>query len=112
MKRTILAALVVTLALAAPVAASPDPADLVGVDPYTTFVVTRILPNQREVLLDTFSVDDGFTNEQVIRATVVGFVRTERVNNPAWVIVIYGPIDLPSSFYTNGDRIWDSRTDQ
>lgn len=97
--------------LAVPATAAPNPDDLVGVDPYTTFVVTRILPNQREVVLATASVDAGYTSDQVIRETVQAAARQNRTNNPSWRIVIYGPIDPPSTFWTNGDRIWDSATD-
>ena len=109
MKR-ILAVVFAALVLASPVAAAPDPDDLVGVDPYTTFVITRILPNQREIVLDTASITD-WDSEQLIRATALGAARQNRTNNPSWRIVIYGPIDPPSTFYTNGDRIWDSATD-
>ena len=108
--RLILIAFVAALALVGPVAAAPDPADLVGVDPYTTFVVTRILPNQREIVLDTASVTD-WDSEQLIRATALEAARQNRTNNPSWRIVIYGPIDPPSTFWTNDDRIWDSASD-
>lgn len=109
MKR-ILAALAAALILAVPATAAPDSDDLVGVDPYTTFVVTRILPNQREVVLGTASVED-WDAEQLIRATALAAARQNRTNNPSWRIVIYGPIDPPFTFYTNGDRIWDSAVD-
>lgn len=78
-------------------------------NPDRTFVATRILPNQRETTLSTFSLDAGYTTDQVIRETTLQFVRTERVNNPAWVIVVYGPTD--GGPHTNDDRVWDSRTD-
>lgn len=112
MKRLLLIGIAAFAILAPTAQAAPDPADLAGVNPYTTFVVTRILPNQRETILTTYDWQDGtLTAEQVIRQAAFAFVRTTRINNPAWVIVIYGPIDPPSTFYTNGDRIWDSRTD-
>lgn len=78
-------------------------------NPDLTFVVTRILPNGRETTLATYSLEAGFTTDQVIRATVLQFARAERVNNPAWVIVIYGPSN--GGPHTNDDRVWDSRTD-
>ena len=108
MKR-IIAVLFAALALAAPVAAAPDPADLVGVDPFNAFVATRILPNSNEKVLAVYTLEAGYTTDQAVRETVFAFVRAERVNNPAWVIVIYGPVDPPFTFYTNDDRIWDSR---
>lgn len=107
MKR-ILAVAALALALVAPVQAAPDPADLVGVDPYTTYVVARILPNGSERVLGTATVDEGWTNEQIIRATALEAARQNRTNNPSWRIVIYGPIDPPSTWYTDDDRIWDS----
>lgn len=84
---------------------APDPVP----NPERTFVVTRILPNKRETTLSTSSLDAGYTTDQVIRATILQFARAERLNNPAWVIVIYGPTD--GGPHTNDDRIWDSRTD-
>jgi len=99
------------LALPATTVAAPDPGDLVGVDPFNAFVATRILPNGNEKVLAVYTLEAGYTTDAVIRAAVLAFVRAERVNNPAWVIVIYGPVDPPFTFYTNGDRVWDSRTD-
>ena len=103
----LLAALFAALALAAPVAAAPDPGDLEGVDPYTTFVITRILPNGNEKVLATASVTD-WEQEQLVRAVAIGAAQQNRTNNPSWRIVIYGPIDPPSTFWTDDDRIWDS----
>jgi opacity protein-like surface antigen len=110
MKRILLVSIIAALALTAtPVQAAPNPNCCS--DPYNQFVATRILPNGNEVTLAVYSLEAGYTTDQAIRATVLAFVRQERINNPAWVIVIYGPIDPPSTFYTNGDRVWDSRTD-
>src|SRR3990167_273328 len=106
MKR-ILAVLFAALVLAAPVAAAPN--TNCCSDPFNQFVATRILPNGNEVTLAVYSLEAGYTNDQAVRETVFAFVRAERVNNPAWVIVIYGPVDPPFTFYTNDDRIWDSR---
>lgn len=101
------AALAAALAVPAVPAAAPNPNCCS--DPYNQFVVTRVLPNLNEVTLAVYSLDAGYTSDQVIRQAVYEFARTERLNNPAWVVVIYGPIDPPQTFYTNGDRIWDSR---
>lgn len=87
---------------------APRPQDLPGVDPTKTFVVTRVQPNLREPILATATIDE--TNPDAIRRTTAQeAARQQRTNNPAWVIVIYGPTD--GAFYTNDDRIWDSRTD-
>lgn len=103
---------VAALAVASPAVAAPDPDDLVGVNPQTHFVACRILPNQREIVLQTYDWNDGaLSTEQAIRQTILSFARTQRVNNPSWRIVIYGPIDPPSTFWTNDDRVWDSSTD-
>lgn len=113
MKRlaALVAALAVALVLASPVSSAPSPGDLSGVDPFSTFVVTRILPNGNERVLATATLEDGWTTSTVIREVVLSAARQQRINNPAWVIVIYGPIDPPFTWYTNGDRVWDSRVD-
>jgi len=102
-----LAALFAALVLAAPVAAAPN--TNCCSDPFNQFVATRILPNGNEVTLDVFQLEEGWTTSTVVREVVLSSVRQERVNNPAWVIVVYGPVDPPFTFYTNDDRIWDSR---
>lgn len=108
MKR-ILAVAALALALVAPVQAAPD-VDA-SIDPYTTFVVTRVLPNGREATLGTATLEDGATSDQVVRQVALTAARQNRTNNPSWRIIIYGPIDPPSTWYTNDDRIWDSATD-
>jgi hypothetical protein len=90
---------------------APAPADLVGVDPFNSFVITRILPNQRENVLATMTLEDGWTTSTVVRETALQAARQNRTNNPAWVIIIYGPVDPPFTFWTNQDRVWDSRVD-
>lgn len=110
MKR-ILVLIALALALAVPAQAAPDPDDLAGVDPYTTFVVARILPNGSERVLGTASLEDGYTTDQIVREAVLVASRQNRINNPSWRIVIYGPIDPPQLWYTDGDRVWDSATD-
>jgi hypothetical protein len=81
-----------------------------GIDPLVTFVVTRILPNQRETILGTASITET-DKDAVVRATAQAAARQNRTNNPSWRIVIYGPIDPPATWYTNDDRVWDSATD-
>jgi hypothetical protein len=98
----------VALVLATPVSAAPDVDQTIN--PFTTFAVYRILPNQRETLLGTASIDET-NGDAIIRATAQAAARQNRTNNPSWRIVIYGPIDPPLTWYTNGDRIWDSATD-
>lgn len=105
MKRLALILATLTLAVAPVAVGAPDPVP----NPEDTFVVTRILPNQRETTLETFTLTEGWTTSSVIVQTVVQFARTTRINNPAWVIVIYGPTN--GGLHTNDDRIWDSRTD-
>jgi hypothetical protein len=88
---------------------APDPDDIT-VDPYKGFVLTRILPNQREVVLAQAEITEE-QGDEIIRQIALEAGRQNRTNNPAWVLVVYGPIDPPSTFYTNGDRVWDSRVD-
>lgn len=79
-----------------------------GVDPYTHYLATRILPNGNEQVLDSFEVTSWDDQEQVIRQVTFDYARLQRINNPAWRIVIYGPIDPPATAYTDDDRIWGS----
>lgn len=106
--KALILAIAIALVVATPVHAAPD-VDLT-IDPYTTFAVYRILPNQRETLLASASVTET-NGDAIIRATAQEAARQNRTNNPSWRIVIYGPIDPPSTWYTNGDRIWDSAVD-
>jgi hypothetical protein len=108
MKR-ILAVAGLALALVAPVQAAPDVDPTV--DPFNSFLVTRILPNQRETTLAVFELEEGWTTSTVIREVALAAARQNRTNNPSWRIVIYGPIDPPLTWYTNGDRVWDSAVD-
>lgn len=83
---------------------APDPV----ANPEETFVVTRLLPNGRENTIDTFDWGDGtLSQEQAVRQVVEEFVREQRTNNPAWVILVYGPTN--GGPHTDDDRIWDSR---
>lgn len=111
MKR-LLAVAVASLALVPSAMASPDPNDnaLDGVDPLTNYVLTRILPNGRETVLGTFQVTSWDSQEQLIRSVAFEAARQNRTNNPSWRLVLYGPIDPPSTFWTDGDRIWTSDT--
>jgi hypothetical protein len=77
-------------------------------DPFTTFLVTRQLPNGNELFLAAYSIADDFGNEQAIRALTYQYVDQQKVNNPAWRILLYGPIDPPSTYWTADDIIWNS----
>lgn len=103
----LIVASVMALALASGASAAPPPncCD----DPFNQFVITRVLPNGNEVKLGLYSLEAGYTTDQVVRREVYVFACSQRLNNPAWVVVVYGPIDPPATFYTDGDRIWDSR---
>lgn len=69
--------------------------------------MVRVLPNGNLTTLSTFDVGDGsLTQEQVIRATTFQYADTQRINNAAWRIVIYGPTN--GGPYTIDDVIWDS----
>lgn len=77
-------------------------------DPFTTFLVTRQLPNENELFLEAFTVADDFSNEQAVRQLVYQYASLNKTNNPAWRILLYGPIDPPSTYWGAGDIIWNS----
>lgn len=113
--RAVVAAFVVVVALAVGAVVAPAAPEVFGgnppqvsQDPYTTFLVTRQLPNGNELFLDAFTVSADFSNEQAIRQLVYQYVTQNKVNNPAWRILLYGPIDPPSTYWTADDIIWNS----
>lgn len=82
---------------------APDPVP----NPEHTFVLTRLLPNGRENTLATLVEDGTFTDEQLVRQATMAAAEQQRVNNPAWVLFLYGPTN--GGPHTDDDRIWDSR---
>lgn len=79
-----------------------------NIDARTNYTVARIRPNGQETILGTRTVTDDLTVEQVQREATFQLADQQRINNPSWRVVIYGPVDPPSTWYTNDDRIWDS----
>lgn len=77
-------------------------------NPEHTFVLTRQLPNGRETTLGTWTEDGTFTNEQLIRDIAAQASTQQRINNPAWVLFLYGPTN--GGPHTNDDRIWSTLT--
>ncbi len=77
-------------------------------DPLTHYLLTRVLPNRTEVILDGFEVTSWDDQEQLIRAVAFDAARQRRTNNPSWTLMLYGPTDPPSTYWTNDDRIWTS----
>lgn len=73
----------------------------------TEYKVVRRLPNGNEVILDTFDQAVG-SQSQIVRAATLQFANSERTNNPAWRILIYGPTN--GGDYTADDIVWDSLT--
>ena len=112
--RAVVAAFVVALAFAGSAVAVPEVfggnPPQVAHDPFTTFLVTRQLPNGNELFLDAFTVDDinNLTSEQAVRRLVEQYVSQQKTNNPAWRILLYGPIDPPSTYWTADDIVWNS----
>ena len=103
--KSIIAGLFAALVFASPVAAAPNPADVSN--PETQYVVTRVLPNQTEKTLAVYEhVEGSFSSEQAIRLATFEFAKAERLNNPAWRIMIYGPTN--GGPHVDDDRIWDS----
>lgn len=107
MKRLFATALA-ALALSSSAVAAPPPGE--PADPFTNYILTRILPNGNERVLETFEVTSWGDQELLIRAVAFEAVRQNRTNNPSWRLVLYGPIDPPSTYWTDGDRIWTSDT--
>jgi hypothetical protein len=105
--RAFIAAAVVVLALAGGALALPPPNT--NADPTLNFLVTRILPNGNEIVLDTFAWTGSQADEERIRQLALSFGRLNRTNNPAWHVVVYGPTD--GAYWTEDDRVWSSRTD-
>ena len=113
--RALIAAVVVVVSLGLGVVVAPAAPEVFGGnppqvtdDPYTTFLVTRQLPNGNELFLDSFQVSADFENEQAIRAVVFQYVGLQKTNNPAWRILLYGPIDPPKTYWDASDIIWNS----
>lgn len=107
MKKVISLVLVfLALVLAAPAVAAPEPG--ITADPFTNYLLVRVLPNGREVEVATFAVTSWDSQEQLIRATAFQAARQQRTNNPSWVLIMYGPIDPPLTYWTDDDRIWTS----
>lgn len=65
-----------------------------------------MLPNGNEIALGTFLVTSWDEQEQVIRAVSFQYADEQRINNPSWQVIIYGPTD--GWYWTIDDRIWDS----
>jgi hypothetical protein len=66
----------------------------VGTGVETTVAISTLLPT-------------NFTSDQAIRATTLANARSLKATNPGVVYILYGPVN--SGYYTDGDRIWDSR---
>lgn len=105
--RRFLSLLAIAAAFVVPATATAAPPQSTA-DPFTNYLVTRVLPNKSEVVLATFLVTSWDSQEQAIRAATFQYVDQQRLNNPSWRIVMYGPIDPPETYWTNDDRIWDS----
>ena len=105
MKRVI-AGLFAALALTIPGVAMPAPDPVAN--PEHTFVLTRVLPNGNEITLQTWVEDGTFTNEQLVRDLAASTSTQQRINNPAWVLRLYGPTN--GGPHTDDDVIWSTLT--
>ena len=105
MRRVVLACVAV-VACAFPAAALAAPPPGASTDPGYNFIVTRVLPNGTEKVLDLFAVTDDFQTEQAVRTVTLNYVYLQKTNNPAWLIVLYGPTD--GQYWTDDDAIWNS----
>jgi hypothetical protein len=96
------------VAPAAPEVFGGNPPTGLPYDPYQTYLVTRQLPNGNELFLEAFTVSADWGNQQAIRAVTLDYVDQQKTNNPAWRILLYGPIDPPLTYWTADDIIWNS----
>lgn len=84
-----------------------NPPQNVPGDPTLTFLICRVLPNDNEVMLNTFVMTDpSVAVDDVIRAQMYSYTRGQRLNNPGWRIVVYGPTN--GGYWTGDDIIWNS----
>lgn len=105
MKRIALLCTLFALAVGGALASTASALVVDGIDSAKDFLVVRILPTGDEVILDSFTQTEE--SEQLIRQITLDFACQERINNPAWVVVIYGPVDH-GGWYTADDGIWGS----
>jgi hypothetical protein len=105
----VLVSVVAALAVSVPAVAAPPPG--LPYDPYTNYLLVRVLPNGTEKELAAFEVTSWDSQEQLIRSVALQAARQQRTNNPSWRLILYGPIDPPLTYWTDGDRVWDSATD-
>lgn len=100
MKKILLvAALLTCLVTAVPVAASPE----------TEFLVVRRLPNGQDRELARFTWTGTSEDDARVRAIAFEAARQNRTNNPAWLILIFGPAN--GTTWTDDDIVWSSATD-
>ena len=106
--RRLLAVMVVVVAfvLAVPALAAPPPN--LPYDPFTHYLLVRLLPNGTEKELAGFEVTSWDSQEQLIRSVALEAARQQRTNNPSWRLILYGPVDPPFTYWTDDDRIWGS----
>lgn len=95
----LLASLLASLVLVPPVAASPE----------TEFLVVRRLSNGRDIELARFAWTGTVEDDARVRAIAFEAARQNRTNNPAWLILIFGPANGPT--WTDDDIVWSSATD-
>jgi hypothetical protein len=101
-----LVSVVAALAVTVPAVAAPPP-DL-PYDPFTHYLLVRLLPNGTEKELAAFEVTSWDDQEQLIRSVAFQAARQQRTNNPSWRLILYGPVDPPFTYWTDDDRIWGS----
>lgn len=80
-------------------------------DPTITYWLVRRLPNGNNVELGQWvvtDIDNQLALEQEARAAALAQADFERINNPAWRVLLYGPTN--GGDYTDDDLIWDSLT--
>lgn len=75
--------------------------------PTRRFVLTRLDGGVETTVAISSLLPNGFTSDQSVRAAMYETARATRLANPANVYLLYSP--CAGAYYTNGDRIWDSR---
>lgn len=84
----------------------PPPAGITF--PTRRFVVTQLdeATGVETVVIQSTPLPNNFTTDQAVRPGLMANARDYLAANPG-VYIIYGPTN--SGYYTDGDRVWDSR---
>ena len=77
--------------------------------PTRRFVVTSLDEGTgiETTVIQSTALPSNYTTDAAVRPGAMDNARTYIAANPGVIFLIYGPTN--GGYYTNGDRIWDSR---